>query len=510
MHMREAARARCAACFGAVVLGLCCPAIGATQNSEPAATAPALQATPTDPTVEPSGPDSGPQEPGPAPVQQLPSPAGALVAAPPGSQPNAAGTASEPSPAAATASLQPAESSAAAAEGQLPPTASASERGASAFIRRNQEARLQRATPTSVGGLAEINYELAPPNNGERARADVDLGRVVLYVAHTFSDQLRFNAGVELTHSVASSKGAGEIGMEQAYLDYVLSDAVGLRAGVVLVPFGIINQWHEPATYLSVQRPQLDIRIIPSTWREAGVGIFGRPTTALRYELYVISGLDPLGFSTEEGLKGGAQNVSLANTKAPTVVGRLEVDPVPELQVGGSAYFSAAGRNIRPRLFEGSSTGRSLDPLVPVVGLSADAVLVAAGAEARAQFTWFSVGDTDQLRVAENQTDTLVAPDVGSSLLGTYVEFGYDVLHGAGTDHQLLPFVRFERTDTVASIKGRASTPQDEALGVTSFVSGASWRPIADIAIKIDARLDNPDGPTKTAVILGGGGGLSF
>src|SRR5262249_3958364 len=144
---------------------------------------------------------------------------------------------------------------------------------------------------------------------------------------------------------------------------------LGLRAGVVLVPMGIINQWHEPPIFNGVERPAVDQVIIPTTWREGGLGIFGQPLEGVRYELYLVSGLDPTGFSAAAGIRGGRQSVSLATVNGLAVTGRVEVEPILGMVAGISGYFGNAGPNAD--LFD--AAGHEVDPDIPVVGASADA-----------------------------------------------------------------------------------------------------------------------------------------
>ncbi len=101
------------------------------------------------------------------------------------------------------------------------------------------------------------------------------------------------------------------------------STALYLRAGVILVPMGIINQWHEPPIFNGVERPQVGRVIIPTTWREGGVGIWGQPTDSIRYELYVMGGLDASGFSGATGLRGGRLKVTQAELNGPAFTGRV-------------------------------------------------------------------------------------------------------------------------------------------------------------------------------------------
>lgn len=125
---------------------------------------------------------------------------------------------------------------------------------------------------TTIGGYGEITY------NGylkDSSRNQADLKRLVLFFGHRFSDKLSFTSEVEVEHAVASSGDQGEVAIEQAYLDYAFNPALNLKAGLFLMPFGFLNRNHEPPVFYGVERNEVETRIIPSTWREGGIGLYG-------------------------------------------------------------------------------------------------------------------------------------------------------------------------------------------------------------------------------------------
>jgi hypothetical protein len=110
---------------------------------------------------------------------------------------------------------------------------------------------------------------------------------------------------------VEGGTAGGEVSLEQAYLDYRLGDRLTLRTGLVLVPVGIINETHEPPTFNGVDRPGFDNDVIPTTWREIGLGAVGPVPGGggggggLAYRVYLVNGLLAQGFSAGEGLREG-------------------------------------------------------------------------------------------------------------------------------------------------------------------------------------------------------------
>ena len=122
----------------------------------------------------------------------------------------------------------------------------------------------------TFGGYGEIHA-----NFGEgKAPDQIDIHRLVAYVGYEFNDWIRFHSETEIEHAFVSSESGGEISIEQAYLDFLLSDRLNVRFGRFLTPIGIINRKHEPPTFNGVDRPAVDQLIIPTTWRELGAGVY--------------------------------------------------------------------------------------------------------------------------------------------------------------------------------------------------------------------------------------------
>ena len=162
-------------------------------------------------------------------------------------------------------------------------------------------------------------------NKHEFEDGRLDFHRFVLLITHRFSDRIRFVSELELEHALVEGlEEAGELELEQAYLDFLLSRRFNVRAGMMLVPVGIINERHEPPVYYGVERPFVDTVIVPTTWFEVGAGVHGEVGRGWRYRAYVMSPLNAREFTAEEGLRGGRQKGSDTNIGRPAVTGRLE------------------------------------------------------------------------------------------------------------------------------------------------------------------------------------------
>jgi hypothetical protein len=355
-------------------------------------------------------------------------------------------------------------------------------------VRGLQQTRFDRAEEgdTVLGGYGELHYNLSFPEGGD-SEAELDLHRLVVFLAHQLGESARFYAEIEVEHALVGDGLPGQVGVEQAFVDWLVGgDALGLRAGIVLVPMGIINQWHEPPIFHGVERPMVDRVVIPTTWREGGVGVFGEPMEGLRYEAYVVGGLDPSGFSAGSGIRGGRQAVAEARADGLALTGRVELEPTLGVVAGVSAYFSLAGPNaslqrLAGTMPDGTPILERMEPDVPVVGAAVDGRLKRSGFEARAVGAVFSLGDTDTLAQAVDEDGLSLGLEPGSLVLGVYGEVGYDVLSLVDTDHALVPFLRLEWYDPTFS-------HEDDALQgsrrTTEWVAGLTYRPVDNLAFK--------------------------
>jgi hypothetical protein len=343
-------------------------------------------------------------------------------------------------------------------------------------MRGMQQARLRGEKKTTIGGYGELHLNMAKPEDGSLSSV-LDMHRFVLFFAHRFNDRFQFYSEVELEHAFVAESGGvaipGEVAIEQAFIDWRLlkgdSQAIYLRAGVILVPMGIINQWHEPPIFNGVERPQVDRVIIPTTWREGGMGIWGQPNDRFRYELYVLSGLDASGFSGNSGLRGGRLKVTEAVLNGPAFTGRVEWEPMLGMILGLSPYFGLAGPT------------DLADVNVKVSGVSGDWRILRKGFESRFLIAYFHVSDTDALRVVQ-PGETEPTSTVGSNIFGVYGELGYNVLHYVDTEMALVPFVRVDYYDTTF-------VESDAAFDLPAILVptvGLSFRPIPQVVFKFD------------------------
>ena len=320
----------------------------------------------------------------------------------------------------------------------------------------------------SLAGYGEMllqNY--AAENESGSANAPVtrlDFLRAILYAGYRFNDRFLFNSEIEVEHG-------GEIFVEFAYVDYLVNDHLSLRGGMLLLPMGLVNEYHEPTVYIGAMRPETEQRILPSTWRENGAGVLGS-YGRLSYRGYVVNGLNASGFSSA-GLRGGRQKGINARAAHLAFAGRVDVSVLPGIFVGGSAYRGGSGQDL---IVE---NGRRLDVGNTVGELHGQAQL--RGFDLRALYAMARVDDAGALSRALNLPNG--AP-VAERMQGGYVQAGYDVLSQTSTTLSLMPYVRFERVDTQDRIPAGFSRDRSRDGTFTSF--GVEVKPIPNIVLKTE------------------------
>ena len=349
----------------------------------------------------------------------------------------------------------------------------------------------------SIGGYGEILYEnyAAEREDGvEAGREDqIDALRAIVYVGYKFNDRLLFNSEIEFEHATTSG-GTGSASVEFAYLDYMLSDEVGVRAGMVLPPMGFVNEIHEPPTFLGTERPVIESVIIPSTWRENGIGLFGA-SGDFEYRAYVINSFDAVGDGDSPasgfsggGLRGGRQKGGKAAAEDMAGVGRVDWKGVRGLTLGTSVFLGETAQNAdNPLAAEtGDETigGRTLI-------WEGHAQYKARGFDLRGLYALADVDDVVELNAAKGLTGS---SSIGERLVGGYVQAGYDVLRRVETDHQLLPYVRFEAVNTQDEVPaGFSANPANDQTIVSL---GAAWKPVPGAILKADYQIRSNEAET--------------
>jgi hypothetical protein len=352
----------------------------------------------------------------------------------------------------------------------------------------------QDSETTSVGGYGEVHYTNP---TGPASPGIVNVKRFVVYLAHSFTDRLAFRSELELEDTkIEGGAAGGEVALEQAYLDYQVSPAFTVRAGLLLPPIGIVNEVHEPPTFNGVERPQFDNDVIPTTWRDIGIGAVGTlPGSAgLSYRVYLVNGLRADGFDAASGIRGGRQEGKEASFANPSMTGRLEWAR-PGLKLGGSFWYGGSA-NQDPAL--GSGT---FDNAVAVI--AADARYDVGPLMFRGVLANVSIADAEAINAA-------YGGQVGSRIAGGYVEAAYNVLAplAPSSTQRLNSFLRYETYNTQAGVP--TGVVRDDALARRITTFGLSYKPVYNVVFKGDYQLQRNKADIGEGEVLSLGVGYQF
>ena len=346
----------------------------------------------------------------------------------------------------------------------------------------------------TVGGYGEVHYTNA---SGTGAPGRITVKRFVIYLANAFTDRLTLRSEVEWEDAkVEGGKAGGEISVEQLFLDYRFSDAFTLRTGLLLAPIGIVNETHEPPTFNGVDRPSFDQDVIPTTWRELGIGAAGRlpGVSGFAYRLYLLNGIRAAGFDAEQGIRGGRQEGQDASFTNPSLTGRVEYAR-PGLKVG-AAFWYGGSADQNPAIGTGTFAA-------PVAMLAADARYEIGGLSLRAVVANVHIADAALINQAYGK-------QVGSRIAGGYIEGAYDVLHllAPASPQYLAAFARYERYNTQTGVP--AGITADPALARRITTVGLTYKPIGGIAFKADYQLRRSRAALGSVDVVSLGVGYQF
>lgn len=325
-----------------------------------------------------------------------------------------------------------------------------------------------------LGGYGEVHS-----NFNEGSESDqIDFHRMVLYLGYEFADWIMFHSETELEHAFVND-GDGEISLEQAYVDFLLSDKVNVRAGRVLTPIGIINQYHEPTLFSGVERPLFATAIIPTTWSSDGIGFFGSLDPSLSYEAYVVAGLDGSGFNETTGIRGGRIK-ERPSLNEPAFTGRLDYRPCPDqdLRLGLSGYFGGLNNG---------DQGNNPGAYGEIALVSADFEYSVSKFDFRGAIANINLSGANNLGGSNN---------IAEEIFGWYVEGAYhfwpeEWKKGKLAKSDATVFVRYDDVDTQHEMpSGVARNP---AGAQTEWTFGTNFYLTNNFVIKADYKIRDDD-----------------
>jgi len=334
----------------------------------------------------------------------------------------------------------------------------------------------------SLGGYGELMYDGFAGTNQKGTSVtntnvdQISMARAVLYLGYKFNNNIVFNSEIEFEN-------VSEVHVEFAYFDFFYRPWLNLRAGKILLPMGLINQLHEPTVYLGAQRPMTEQLVIPTTWAETGVGIFGT-IHDFAYKLFAVNGFDALGtanggnvdgYSAASGLGGGVQGDTVAKAVNFAGVANAEYLGIPGFTPGASLYYGKAGQNY--------------SAAVGTLIAEAHTDLRYGGFRGRVLVAYSHIDDVTALYQQQQNANTLTSPTqaIGSAMYGAYIELGYDILHLWQSPQELIFYGRLEKVDTQASLPG--GFQKNDANDQNIYTLGMRYKPINQVAIKADYQV---------------------
>lgn len=333
---------------------------------------------------------------------------------------------------------------------------------------------------TVLSGYGEARYT----RDIKRKNASASLSRIVLFVGHKFNNKISLFTEMELEDALVvgqsgdeAGTGKGGISMEQAFLKFNLTPSTYIVAGLFIPRVGFINENHLPTTFNGVDRPFTEELIIPSTWREVGVGIYGtiKSVPGLNYSAALTNGLNSSTFVNGTGIRNGRQLGSKASGLGLGMSGSL-LYYINNFRLQASAYIggsTAVEKRVADSLQLNSGAMGN-----PVVLGEVNAQYANNGLNIRVIASGINIKNAANINKAyANNTPELI--------YGGYAEAGYDLFYqkhkGAKTFNV---FARYEYMDLSAKLPSNGIV--NKANRQQYIVTGITFKPIRGIAIKAD------------------------
>lgn len=366
----------------------------------------------------------------------------------------------------------------------------------------------------SIGGYGEVAlsrnfysdnvYRYSHPDNykSDKSHGRFDIPHAVIYLGYDFGKGWTMRSEIEFEHTGTGSavekeyteageweteiEKGGEVELEQFWIQKSFARALNVRMGHFVVPVGGLNNAHEPLNFFTVYRPEGEYTILPSTWHDTGISLWGE-AGKWRYEAQVIAGLDAFMFDRDNFVKNGAGSpyeFKVANNYG--FAARVDNESIRNLRMSLSGYYGNSMHNSFPNDMRDTRYGELKG--ATAIGAfdfayKSDHLIVRGNAD------YGYVGDAATISTVKRNLTSNSAPykktPVGQNAMAFGLEAGYDIfrLFNACTGDKVFLFGRYDRYDSYIPASG-----QQEYEYTARHVAtvGLNWIPIPQIAVKAE------------------------
>ena len=342
---------------------------------------------------------------------------------------------------------------------------------------------------TVISGYGSASYR----RDFNEQLSTMNLDRIVLFIGHKFNEKISVFSEMEVEDAkVAGGSDGGEIAIEQAYLKFNLSRKQYIIAGLIIPRIGLLNENHLPVNFNGTERPLIEQLVIPATWRELGIALYGSSKNyPLNYSLALMNGLNSAGFEHGSGIREGrfeGRNASANN-----------------LAVTGSLQYNWRNFKFQVSGYVGGTVGlskRAADSLNLNSGAfgttlyltEANVQYTKNAFSAKALFANINYPEASKVNVA-------YAKNLANNMYGGYVEFAYDWLYKKQQQPNFTTFARYEFFDLNSTIPAPPKAIYDGTLKQQHLIVGISYLPIPNVVVKADIRLANTGNQNPDLII---------
>ncbi|WP_133407203.1 FlxA-like family protein [Parashewanella tropica] len=327
-------------------------------------------------------------------------------------------------------------------------------------------------------------------------RGRFDLERIVTEFGYRFNNEWDFEVEVEFEHGGTGAtleydgfeeagefeseiEAGGEVVIEKAQFRYRPSDSFGIKFGNIHVPVGLGTILHKPNQHLTVMRHKSEATLIPTTWNEFGIGVFGQ-LGDFNYQAQIINGLNSEYFRSYGWVSTGHQT-RFEHVNADDFAGVVRLDygnfKKDGLAVGAAYYYGFSAGN---RHNDGRITGDGTVQIGAVSGAYVEGPWILRG-----QYLYGTLSDADEITLA-NKTTPGLRPggfsQVGSKAVAYFVEAGVDLKEYF--DVPVTVFANIDYSNPVKEVESGVATKRFEQTW-TSL--GVNYFPIPQIVLKAEA-----------------------